>query len=207
MPIRGFDETQLSAGEPGESNLSYDLRVGAEYRDHRYGWKRDIFENDHITLLPGSAVIIETEESLLLPAKMLGYIVPGVYWLQQGVSNTLSKVDSGYNGHLLVTLFNLGKNTICIDRRERFCSLVLHSAGADPRLYDKGEKRIAGPAQTENLWQKARNIIEAHPATATLVLALVTLVLVVVTAGLAIVEFTHLHRAVSQPVVSRPAGH
>ncbi len=77
MPIRGFDETQLSAGEPGESNLSYDLRVGAEYKDHRYGWKGSIFENDHITLVPGSAVIIETEESLHLPAQMftssLGY--------------------------------------------------------------------------------------------------------------------------------------
>ena len=112
--VRGFDHTQLSIEEPGDSNLSYDLRVGAEYKDHRYGWKRDIFDSDHITLLPGSAIIIETEKSLHVPAKMFGYIVPRVYWLQQGVSNTLSKVDPGYNGHLLVTLFNLGKKTICI---------------------------------------------------------------------------------------------
>ena len=29
--VRGFDHTQLSIEEPGDSNLSYDLRVGAEY--------------------------------------------------------------------------------------------------------------------------------------------------------------------------------
>src|SRR5260221_10743001 len=129
---------------------------------------------------------------------MFGYIVPRVYWLQQGVCNALSKVDPGYNGHLLVTLFNLGKKTICINRRERFCSLVLHSVGTDPRLYDKGEKRIAGPPRTENLWQKARNVIEA-PATATLVLALITLALIIATTGLAVVEFVHLHSAAAQP--------
>ena len=58
----------------------------------------------------------------------------------------------------------------------------------------------AGPPRTENLWQKARNVIEAHPATATLMLALITLALIIATMGLAVVEFVHLHSAVAQPV-------
>ena len=70
-----------------------------------------------------------------MPAGLFGYIVPRVKWLQQGVSNTLSKVDSGYNGKLLVTLFNLGKNTVPIDRKDGFCSLVVHDVSGEGPLF------------------------------------------------------------------------
>ncbi len=110
--IQHFDEDQLGTGSP---NLSYDLRIGAVYKDHRDGGRRDLpddgSKDSFITLLPGGAVVIETEEDLHMPRGVFGYIVPRVRWLQEGVSNTLSKVDAGYNGHLLVTLFNLGRIT------------------------------------------------------------------------------------------------
>jgi deoxycytidine triphosphate deaminase len=196
--IRNFDVTQLRNDAP---NLSYDLRVGAEYKDHRDGWKRDTSDDEHITLIPGGALIIETEESVHLPGAMFGYLVPRVKWLQEGVSNTLSKVDAGYNGHLLVTLFNLGKKTAIVPRRERFCSLVIHSVGADANvfLYDKGAKRISGPPRSDSVWRRVRDIIEAHPATVMLVLALATVGLILATTALAIVEFSHLHHAVIGP--------
>jgi len=59
--IRNFDATQLSGDEP---NLSYDLRIGTEYKDHRDEWKKEVSDDGHVELLPGGAVIIETEESL-----------------------------------------------------------------------------------------------------------------------------------------------
>jgi deoxycytidine triphosphate deaminase len=203
--IQNFDEGQLVAGSP---NLSYDLRIGAVYKDHRDGGRRDLpddgSEDSFITLLPGGAVVIETEEDLHMPRGMLGYIVPRVKWLQEGVSNTLSKVDAGYNGHLLVTLFNLGRITKKLPRKERFCSLVVHRVGTDPEdpevcLYDKDAKRITGPLHKVTVWQKERNVIEAHPATTTMVLALVTFGLILATAALAVVEFQHLHHAVVRP--------
>jgi len=104
--IQNFDEDQLLAGSP---NLSYDLRIGAVYKDHRDGGRRDLADDSCIILLPGGAIVIETEEDLPMPRGMFGYIVPRVKWLHEGVSNTLSKVDPGYSGHLLVTLFNLGR--------------------------------------------------------------------------------------------------
>lgn len=118
-------------------------------------------------------MIIETEESLHLPGAMFGYIVPRVKWLQQGVSNTLSKVDSGYNGRLLVTLFNLGKKTVYIPRFEPFCSLVIHDVGPGARLYDKDAKSIEPAAGGQALWQRVRNRIEAHPAMVALAVGLV----------------------------------
>jgi dCTP deaminase len=197
--IQNVEEGQLVAGSP---NLSYDLRIGAVYKDHRDGGRRDIADDGSITLLPGGAIIIETEEDLHIPQSMFGYIVPKVKWLQEAVSNTLSKVDPGYNSHLLVTLFNLGKKTATLSRRERFCSLVVHQVGTNPDvyLYDKPAKRIVGPLEELTWWQTFRNLIEAHPATATIVLALVTVVLIVATSALAIVEFWHLHHAVTQPL-------
>jgi dCTP deaminase len=62
--IRNFDRTQLLAGAP---NLSYDLSVGSVYKDHRDGLRRELPDNGMITLLPGGAVVIETEESLHMP--------------------------------------------------------------------------------------------------------------------------------------------
>jgi deoxycytidine triphosphate deaminase len=71
--IRNFDNAQLSADAP---NLSYELRVGPEYKDHRDGSKWPVTDTEPITLLPGAAVIIETAESLHMPKGMFGYIVP-----------------------------------------------------------------------------------------------------------------------------------
>jgi len=197
--IQNFDESQLIEGSP---NLSYDLRIGAVYKDHRDGGRRDLADNGSITLLPGGAIIIETEEDLHLPQSMFGYIVPRVKWLQEGVSNTLSKVDPGYNGHLLVTLFNLGKKTATIPRRERFCSLVVHWVATEPDvyLYDKPAKRIVGPLEGLTWLQSLRNLIEAHPATATIVLALATLGLIAATWALTIVEFLHLQHTITRPL-------
>jgi len=196
--IRNFDNTQLSANAP---NLSYELRVGPEYKDHRDGSKWPVTDKEPITLLPGAAVIIETEESLHMPKGMFGYIVPKVSWLQKGISNTLSKVDAGYNGPLLVTIFNLGKNKEDLHLREPFCALVVHDVAAGAQLYEKGPKRLVGPNRKRKLWQKIRNWLEANPATVHIILIIATFLLAIATIRLAIVEI-HLSHLLQQS-----AGH
>jgi len=131
-----------------------------------------------------------------MPAGLFGYIVPRVRWLQQGVSNTLSKVDSGYNGRLLVTLFNLGQNTVPIAGKAGFCSLVVHDVGEGVRLYEGTPKTIAGPPANEPQWTRIRNWIrdqvKAKWSTARDVLdanrIFVELILILVTGALALVE-------------------
>lgn len=84
--ITNFDETQL-CGEDAP-NLCYDLRVGESYRDHRRKETLSLPEGGKITLQPGTAIIIRSEESVYMPQSMFGYIVPKVSMLKKGLSNT-----------------------------------------------------------------------------------------------------------------------
>ena len=70
--IQNLDVTQLA--ETNSSNASYDLRIGRQCRDHREENVRDIPESGVIKLRPGSALIIQTEESIHLPRRRNGTI-------------------------------------------------------------------------------------------------------------------------------------
>jgi dCTP deaminase len=173
--IEGLEEAQLAPGRP---NASYDLRIGPEYKDHRdVGRKKELPPKAKIHLLPGAAVIIETEEHVHFPREMFGYIVPKVGLLQRGISNTVSKIDPGYHGPLLVTLFNLGKEKVEVSRRDPFCSVSIHQVAQKDRinLYPGPGKRLEGKFGYK-IWQQINDNIEAHHTLAILILALVELV-------------------------------
>src|SRR4051794_31035183 len=68
-------------------NTSYDLRVGAQYLDHRYNEMRSLGEDDEIELTDRMAVIIQTEEEVYLPKTAFGIIMPKVRYLELGVAN------------------------------------------------------------------------------------------------------------------------
>jgi dCTP deaminase len=158
MLVFNLDKAQLDGTS---SNVSYDLRVGNEYRGHQDVEKRELTSDGEIVLRPGSAVLIQSEEVLFLPRKLFGYVVPKVSLLQKGISNTLSKVDPGYNGALIVTLFNLGKRDFSLKRGDHFCSLVLHTVADGAILYNKAGKRISGNP-TEPWWPKVKDWVEAN---------------------------------------------
>jgi hypothetical protein len=66
--IKNLDPNQLSSPSAAQdANTSYDLRVGQEYRDHRDIGKSELLQEEELKLLPGSAVVIETEESVHFP--------------------------------------------------------------------------------------------------------------------------------------------
>jgi dCTP deaminase len=126
-----------------------------------------------LVLHPGNAVLIQSEEVVFLPRKLFGYVVPKVSLLQQGVTNTLSKIDPGYNGPLIVTLFNLGKADLRLKRREHFCSIVLHTVADGATLYNKPGKRITGNPR-EPWWPTVKNWIEANKTWLNLVVSVLS---------------------------------
>jgi hypothetical protein len=75
--VIGLDGSQLVAANA--ANVSYDLRVGPEYRDHREHGKRSLeHSTDKIALGPGGALIIQTEETIYFPRGLYGIIAPKV---------------------------------------------------------------------------------------------------------------------------------
>ncbi len=156
--VRDLQGDQL---DPAGPNASYDLRVGSEYKDHRYEGKWDLGEDDRIKLLPGAAVIIRTKEWVHFPASAFGHVVPKVSLLQNGVSNTSSKVDPGYYGPLLITVFNLGKKTISLARGDPFCALYILQVGQGSRPRDDNPKEISGRARTSR-WARLKDFVERN---------------------------------------------
>ncbi|HXY79561.1 MAG TPA: hypothetical protein VEI08_02890 [Candidatus Bathyarchaeia archaeon] len=176
--VTNFDETQLRKNEP---NGCYDLRVGPRYQDHR---KPDLFyslEGEFI-LVAGSAVIIETEEVFHFPQWRFGYVVPKVGMLKRGVSNTMSKVDPGYHGALLVTIFNLGKEDVPIKRRDKICALVVHDVQDGIIPYDRAAKQLSGRnARPKLTLRRLLDKLDARPASTTTVAAVLSVVAAIMT--------------------------
>jgi deoxycytidine triphosphate deaminase len=178
MLILNLDESQLIGNKP---NASYDLRIGRAYKDHRDSERWTLPEGGKLSLLPGGAILIETEEEVWLPHGMLGYIVPKVGLLQDGVSNTLSKIDPGYHDHLVVTVFNLGKKKIPLRQGQPFCALVVHSVGDGVKAFTGSGKTIEGRSGTgvfPRLW-RLWDRIESRPGLVVIVSGLLTLALVI----------------------------
>ncbi|HIK08240.1 MAG TPA: hypothetical protein IGS40_26750 [Trichormus sp. M33_DOE_039] len=175
--IQNLDISQILNTE--SSNVSYDLRVGEEYRDHRDPGKTDLLDNSKISLKPGSAVIIETAESFKLPKSRFGHVVPKVSLLQYGLSNTSSKIDPGYEGKLSITVFNLGKRTVELQKGQVFCTLYILEVKEGAIPYNKPSKRISGNTK-KGLLNGIGDFIETNQIYFTIVLTIATLVQIVV---------------------------
>ena len=156
-----LDMDQQQAAGQSSSNVCYDLRIGREYRDHGDSGKHALPAKGKLKLAPGAAVVVETEETVQLPGRFFALIAPKVGLLQRGLSNTMSKVDPGYHGRLLVTLFNLGKSTVTLSRHERFCSLCVLRVEDGAMLYGKGGKSIEGPPKGFG-WNTVRDSLERN---------------------------------------------
>jgi deoxycytidine triphosphate deaminase len=183
--VTNLQVAQLNSSKT--SNVSYDLRVGPKYRPYTDPKEADLSEGQHIRLRPGDAVLIQTEESVHLPKYLFGYVVPKVGLLQKGITNTLSKVDPGYHGPLIVTLFNLGTTDQKVAHGDPFCALILHRVDEGSRPYEDSSKQIVGTPPRERWWRRCgRKLLENKtwlPSTVISVAALIVAIL------------TYLHRA------------
>lgn len=184
--IQHHDPTQLS---PTDIPVSYDLRVGPEYRDHRSIDGRRLAEGDEIVLLPGMAVIVKTEEEVRFPRSAFGAIVPKVSLLEKGISNTTSKVDPGYVGPLVVTAFNLGRKTVRLKRKDAFCALYVVRVLDGASLYN-GAGKVIGSIRSKRAWDNVLYLIEARQGLLSVLLLAASLVLV----ALNVVQLLAKHR-------------
>jgi hypothetical protein len=135
-----------------------------------------------ISLLPGMAIVVETEEEVDFPKSLFGLIVPKVSLLHEGVSNTTSKIDPGYHGHLYITIFNLGKRPIPLRKGQKICTLLLFRVDRGIRAYAKGSQSFRHLPATGTI-RRTWSFLEANTGLLASLLLLANLVLILFTAG------------------------
>jgi dCTP deaminase len=181
--IKGLDTTQLPP-PPGDCNLSYDLRVGRRFRDHRDKEPRTLQEGGCLKIPPQTALIVRTEEEVQFPPSFFGVILPKVGLLQRGIANTPTKIDPGYKGHLLVTIFNHGKKTETLDHGEQFCAMFVMRTDGDVVPYDKQGKDFEVPA-SQRLWKVVRGFLDRNNRVIQTTHMIITIILMITTIFLA----------------------
>jgi len=190
--IKNLDRNQVDTSqiiERKSSNASYDLRVGGEYRDHRDLGKTDLPDNGTLYLPPGAAIIIETYEEVQFPRSRFGHIVPKVKLLMEGVSNTSSKIDPGFDGRLLITVFNLGTKRISLKKGQEFCTLYILNVQKEGLISrEKDRPRMPG-LRRENSFRRITTYIESNQALLSIINLLATIVLTSITAALLLSQF------------------
>ncbi|WP_083887045.1 dCTP deaminase domain-containing protein [Nodosilinea nodulosa] len=207
--IRNLDIDQLTDTESG--NASYDLRIGNSYKLDKHAIGLPLKDKEEFILDPNSSVIIETMESVNFPETRFGHIVPKVKLLQKGISNTSSKIDPGYDGFLLVTLFNLGKKPVSLKRGDKFCSLYVIEVGKGVIPYDKPEQKQPTTG-SQTFWAKLVDFGERRSTFLNVLLTVVTLLATFANIAVLVQQFqktqqstpSQLPTAPSQPQQKQP---
>lgn len=158
--IQNLDAGQLHASQ--EANISYDLRVGPEYRYLHRRQKYELPEGERFVLRAGQSALVQTEESVHLPKTTTGLILSIVSLAQLGVSNRAAKVDPGYNGPLIVTITNIGNEPVTFARKDRFCCIEFHRVEGQAKPYEKTAKRITSSLDRIDVRATVASAVRAH---------------------------------------------
>lgn len=118
--IKPFDPTQIDCA-------AYTLRMGREvyitpdYQVSRLSGhsKQTLAERQHFIIPPGQFAFLLTEEKILVPQHVLGFISLRATVKFRGLINVSGfHVDPGFRGHLIYAVYNAGPSYIHLERGE-----------------------------------------------------------------------------------------
>lgn len=103
-------------------SFNYDLTVGNEVYSLRRAEKLPV--TDVLGIEPGETVLILTEEYLALGPQFAGLVVSKARVMDEGVANTVARVDPTWHGKLIVPVTNQTKQVFKFRKGSTFCTLV-----------------------------------------------------------------------------------
>lgn len=128
LRIRNFAESSLQPA-------SYDMRVGPKLLLSSNETEIDLSARGSATLAPGVFALVTTQESVQLPDDMAGHIGVKSYYTRKGlVMLTGLQIDPGFEGVLVVGLYNASPRSLTLEYSAPFCTVEFH--------------RLARPVQT-----------------------------------------------------------
>lgn len=119
LPTRGID-VQPIANDPKEQ-VSIDLRVGSLFQ--KSGEPDWLHVPDEIELHPGSAVLIQTVESIRMPNDAFGLLATKGSVGAKGIVTANTKLDPLFDGYLNIPVFNVSGRAVKLKKGQAFCSI------------------------------------------------------------------------------------
>jgi dCTP deaminase len=170
------DHDPDQVGDESNSNISYDLRVGAKYRSLHSRFEGNLPTDGELRINGQQTVLIETAETLHLPENIAGLVLSKVSVTQVGIGEISTKVDPGYHGRLVIRVRNDSPRAVTLKWNQAFCTVMFITTEGDARLYSKGAKTVTGAADT-SLKTRIAGFIEAHPTAVNLGVVMTNLAL------------------------------
>jgi deoxycytidine triphosphate deaminase len=85
---------------------------------------QDIAEPAYLTIEPAGYYLVETVESVNMPADLMAQVYPRGSLYRAGLLLLASKVDPGYQGPFILGLANIGPCTVKLQLGARICHVV-----------------------------------------------------------------------------------
>lgn len=141
--VKNYKKNQNAVRDLRVQPASFDMTVGSIYRvpsSSKNDWTVSGQETgESCVLQPGETILVQSAEELDVPQEIAGLGSPPASLSSKGMLMVSpGHIDPGYNGHLLFTLINMGKEPLPIKQSEPIFTTVWFYLSAKPEIpYDK----------------------------------------------------------------------
>jgi dCTP deaminase len=117
-------------GEPSLQAASYDMRIGARLLISSQEQEFDLSQRQSVGLKAGEFALVTTHEGVRLSNDLAGHIGVKSYYTRKGLV-VLSglQIDPGFEGILVIGLYNASPRTLILEYLEPFCTVEFHQLG------------------------------------------------------------------------------
>jgi deoxycytidine triphosphate deaminase len=139
LRIRNFYEASLQAA-------SYDMRIGSRLLISSDETEIDLSQRSSATLAPGVFALVTTQESVELPDSIAGHIGVKSYYTRKGlVMLSGLQIDPGFQGVLVIGLYNASPRSLTLEYLAPFCTVEFHKLARPAQSpYKAGQEQKDG---------------------------------------------------------------
>jgi len=120
LQIDNFSEKSLQPA-------SYDMRIGARLLVSSNEAEIDLFQRSSAVLKPGEFALVTTHEDVRLADTVAGHIGVKSYYTRKGlVMLTGLQIDPGFEGVLVIGLYNASPRSLTLEYLAPFCTVEFH---------------------------------------------------------------------------------
>jgi deoxycytidine triphosphate deaminase len=139
LMIEGFSNSCLEAA-------SYDMRIGNRLLISSDETEIDLAKRGGVTLAPGVFALLTTHEKVKLSNMIAGHIGVKSYYTRKGIMMlTGLQIDPGFEGVLVIGLYNASPRSFTLDYLAPFCTVEFHQLSQPvDRPFVPGDEQKAG---------------------------------------------------------------